>query len=465
MHLSIKSYITTCLILCVVSSFSSCNKLDINPTDSIDPSKAFRNLDDIDKGILGAYSALDYTLIANVVTVSDEAVMPSENNVSNSDAYRWLYTASSGSVTAAFGEYYIAIDRANRVLAGLANLGEVDRATAQAYRGELLAIRAFAHLELLKAYAAGYEPTSMGIPYMLKSVIGYPKRDSFAEVIQSIKADLTEALSLLSPDDSDLTRINKTASYAILARTALFAKDWDLAITASTQVMEAVPLASLTEFPKIWTDKSNAEVLWKLARVGTTNSRIGNFFFRQDGGIVLYAPSEKLIATWDKIHDIRYDSYIEYNPNRGTGKSLYQIKKYRGGNSDAPGLADIKLLRASEAYLIRAEAYAEKNQLALAAADINALGKARSTVYTELQFASQGAAIEQIYLERYKEFAFEGHRFFDLKRRNMPIQRSAADQANTAGALTLLPSQAAYHFPIPADEIAINKNIIQNPNY
>ena len=114
-------------------------------------------------------------------------------------------------------------------------------------------------------------------------------------------------------------------------------------------------------------------------------------------------------------------------------------------------------------YLIRAEARAEST--GDAAGDLNALRAARINGYTNLTFADKTALIDAIYTERYKELAFEGHRFYDLKRRNLPVQRLAADAANASGAVTLLPTQAQYSFPIPAQEVLINKNTVQNPKY
>ncbi|MBP3943458.1 RagB/SusD family nutrient uptake outer membrane protein [Sphingobacteriaceae bacterium WQ 2009] len=465
MNTKFNCYLTAAVIACSVGIFTSCNKLDITPTDTLDPSKAYRNLPDINQGILGAYAALDYTLIANTVTVADEAVMPTENAVSNSDAYRWLYTPSSSSVTAAYQEYYLCIDRINRTLAGLAQLPVTDVSLANAYEGELLALRAFAHLELLKAYAAGYEATALAVPYMRESVISLPKRHTVAECMAFIKVDLESAINLLPRGIEDPTRVSQMAAYAILARAALFQKDWELAALASTEVIKQIPLATKTEYPLIWKDKSEAEVIWKLARVGTTDSRIGSSFYREDGGIVLYAPSQKLIKTFDKEQDVRYKASITFDNTRAAGKSPYLIAKWLGGNSDAPGLADIKLFRSAEAYLIRAEAYAEQNKIAEANADIVALRKARITGYTAVNYANRAALIQEINNERYKEFAFEGHRFFDLKRHKLPVERSSEDAANTSGALTLRTTQAAYHFPIPADEISVNKNTVQNPNY
>lgn len=463
-HKYLKQY---ALILPVLLLTMSCEKLeDVQPTDTIDPSRAFRNVNDLNMGLLGAYAVLDYTLIANNATVSDEATLPTENTVSNTDAYRWLYNAGSGSVTAAWGEYYQAIDRVNRVLTSM------DQVTATAaeqplkdrYRGELLALRAYSHFQLLRAYASDYQTGALGVPYMKVPTIGYPARDSFEAVIANIKEDLASAKPLIPASFTDKTRITKNAVAAIQARVALYEKNWPDAITYSTEAIEAVPLATREEFPGIWTDENNSEVIWELKRV-VGDSRIGDFFFRQSGEIVLYAPAFELIYTFDPANDIRYAAYIKYDPDRGQGKSEYLVNKYIGGDPDAPGLADIKLFRTGEMYLIRAEAEAAMDLPAEAANDLNTLRAARIDGYETATFATKEDLISAIYTERYKELAFEGHRFFDLKRRNLPVERLPEDAINASGAVKLEPTQAQYAFPIPALEMSVNKNMVQNPNY
>lgn len=454
------------LILFVMTLTVSCNKLDIAPSDSIDPSKAFRNVNDLNMGLLGAYAVLDYTLIANSVTVSDEAMLPTENTVSNSDAHRWLYNAGSGSVTSAWGEYYQAIDRANRVLASLdqVTVTAAEQSLKDRYRGELLALRAYSHFQLLRAFASSYDTGAMGVPYMKTSTIGYPARDSFEAVIRNIKEDLETAKTLIPASFTDKSRITKPAVSAIQARVALYEKNWSEAITYSTEAIQAVPLATRAQFTGIWTDANNSEVIWELKRV-VGNGRIGDYFFRQSGGIVLYAPAFKLINSFDQENDVRFNAYIKYDPARGNNKSEYLVKKYIGGNADAPGLADIKLFRTAEMYLIRAEARAEMELLDQAAEDLSTLRAARIEGYESESFDSKAALVTAIYEERYKELAFEGHRFFDLKRRNMPVVRLPEDAINTSGAVRLEPTQAQYALPLPAVELAVNKNILQNPKY
>jgi hypothetical protein len=228
-------------------------------------------------------------------------------------------------------------------------------------------------------------------------------------------------------------------------------------------VINGAPLATRAQFPGIWTDANDNEVIWKAKRVGTADSRVGDFYFRQTGGIVLYAPAMKLINTFDRVNDVRFAAYIRFDPTRTGTKSQYLVNKYIGGTTTAPGLTDIKLFRTGEMYLIRAEAKAEST--GDGAADLNALRAARIAGYSNAIFVDKAALIDAIYTERFKELAFEGHRFYDLRRRNLPVQRLAIDAVNASGAVTLLPTQAQYALPIPASEVLINKNTVQNPNY
>lgn len=460
-----KIYQKYILIFSLLVFTASCSKLDLVPTDTISPDKAFRNIADINLGLNGAYALVDYTPMSVNSIVSDECFFPGEATVNN-DAFRWLYDSSSGSVTSLYLDYYKGIDRVNRTLEGLSNLQltGADATLGARYRGELLALRAYFHFELLRFYASSYQNGALGVPYMSASSIGYPARDKFEVVVSKANTDLTEAKGLIPSNFTDKTRITKVAISAIQARLALYEKNYPNAITYANEVIAAFPLATKAQFPGIWTDANSVEVVWFAKRVATSDSRIGDFYFRQVGGIVQYAPAFKLIAAFDKVNDIRYPAYIKFDPTRTGNKSQYLVNKTIGGApATAPGLTDIKLFRTGEMYLIKAEAEAETT--GDAAGDLNALRSSRITGYVNSTFADKPTLITAILDERYKELAFEGHRFFDLKRRGLPIQRLAADAVNVSGAVTLLPTQAQYALPIPALEISVNKNTVQNPLY
>ncbi|EDM34978.1 putative outer membrane protein [Pedobacter sp. BAL39] len=446
---------------------ASCSKqLDLQPTDTIDDSKAFQTVSDLNGGLLGAYASLNATTITNVSLTSDECMLPSENGTGRGvSTYRWQYDGSNSTITAGWGSNYVTIDIVNRVLNFVDRVKSkpAEETLRQQYKGELLAMRAYCHFELLRNFAAAYETSALGIPYMEESKVSKPSRLLFGESIAKVKADLIAAKALIPASFDDNTRITLPAISAMQARVALYERNWTDAITFSTEAINAVPLASISEFPDIWKDESEAEVIWKLKRV-TGDSRIGDFYY-DTRNIVLYAPAFELINTFDQVNDVRYGAYVKFDDTRGQGKSLYSVNKYLEGSSGLPNLTDVKLYRTAELYLIRAEAYAEQNNPGLATQALNELRAERIEGYTDAAFGDKAELITAITLERYKELAFEGHRFFDLRRLGLPITRIPADAINTLGAITLTSDEKQYAYPIPNAEITANRNVRQNPLY
>lgn len=457
-------YLALLLPVCLLS----CNKqLDLSPTDNIiDPERTFRNVSDLNGGLLGAYTRLSYNTIYNVSLVTDECMLPSENGTGGGVAsYRWQIDPGNGTITSSFSEYYVTIDRANRVLGALPNVPAKGDEIAQRdqYHGELLALRAYCHFQLLQSYAQDYTPNALGVPYMDVSRISSPARNTFAEVMARIEEDLKAAKKLIPASFDDNSHITLAAVSAIQARVALYEKKWADAVTYATEAMQAMPLAARSKFAAIWKDTDESEVIWKLKQMaGTNDDLIGGVYFKKR--VALYVPSFELIKLFDKDNDVRYPAYITYDDSRGAGKSAYLVNKY-AGSSGNPGLADLKLFRTGEMYLIRAEAAAELGQLADAANDLNNLRAARIEGYTPQLFADKDALITAIYTERFKELAFEGHRLFDLRRRSLPVTREPEDAVNALGAVLLKPGQRGYVFPIPDAETKANKNMEQNKPY
>ena len=283
-------------------------------------------------------------------------------------------------------------------------------------------------------------------------------------------ADITEAKTLVPDNLVDINRATKSAVSALQARIALYTKDWANAVIYSTEFINTIPLATRTNFPGIWTDANTNEVGWRLVR--TTAIRIGSLFRATSSsasniGGITWKPSDKLWNSYDQTNDVRFTSYFKDEPLLTTaGRSSRLIQKYAGTTygTATENVANGKVFRTGEMYLIRAEAKAEGNDLAGAAADINTLDAARITGYTPVSFATKDVAIAAIMQERYKELAYEGHRFWDLKRRGLPVARLASDAPSVNG--TTLPS-GDYRFtlPIPDTELKANRSMKQNPGY
>ncbi len=469
-----RAALITGVALAATLCFGACSKqLDLAPTDNIDPTKAFRTVDDLNQGLLGAYAELTYrSSIYYTSIVTDECMLPPEN-VSGSGVatHRWQYDGSFEHD--AWPDNYVSIDRANRVLAAMDQVvtkpGEEVLKTQ--YKGELLALRAYCHFELIRNFAEKYEASAMGVPYMDKSEIASPARLSFSETMAKINADLTAAKGLIPADFDDNTRITKIAVSAMQARVALYEKNWDNAIAYATEAINALPLASRANFPKIWKDKSSDEVFWKLKRV-SGDETLGDVYTQTGyldnpaGSKINYAASYKLTNLFDQANDIRFSSYIAIDAGRqSAGKVPNVVVKYMSDDADNSNLVDIKLYRTGEMYLIRSEANAEKNNLPAAATDLNSLRSARISGYTDQSFADKQTLIDALMAERFKELAFEGHRHFDLRRRNLPITRNPEDAVQALGAVLLKPTDAQYVFPIPNSELRANKNMKQNDGY
>src|SRR5690606_16607851 len=380
----------------------------------------------------------------------------------------------------AIDNHYRVIDRVNRVLAALPNAvteANSDEDLRKQIRGEALFLRAYSHFELFRYYCKNYDPAGLGMIYMTTSSLEPRARDQMGPYFENILADIAEAKGLLPNSLSDVYRANRLAAVGLHARVALYMRDWSAASTYSTEYINALPLATQEEFSDIWDDQGKAEVAFKLART-TTAGRVGSIyrglFTRNAAGNLVapasipWVPSDKLWNAFDQSDDIRFKEYLIDEPilRAVQGKPHKIVNKYRGTGyaTTNENVNDIKLFRTGEMYLIRAEARAELNQLSEGAADLNALRAARITGYSNQTFSSKDILIQAIIDERFKELAFEGHRFWDLKRRNLPIQRLASDAPSPASAT--LPANA-YHFvlPIPNAEIAGNPLIQQNEGY
>lgn len=472
--MKLHKYITAvCIVVASTSLLGCSDDLAITPTDNITADQAFEKLADLQSGLIGVYAGLDNQDIGLSTKWSDENYYPRENNSNvGGPGYRWEIDPDTGDAAVNWTPLYNVIYRINRILAVIDNIpvnGATEQASKDRIKGELLAIRAHAHLQLLRSYAESYSPTALGIPY-LKSfdndpTVTKPARPTVASNFADIEADLANAKQLIPPSIADVTRITQTAVSAIQARLYLYEKQWDKAIAATTEVINAVPLASRTQFAGIWTDANNSDIVWKLKRE-SGNTAIGSTY-RNTQGLVYFAASVKLINTFDKTNDIRFASYIKIDENRSVTQTKNLVVKYVGGNSALLNIADLKLYRAAEAYFIRAEAYAEKSLFAQAVSDINTVRRSRIGGYADIvAYANKDLAIDDIYYERFKELAFEGHRYFDLRRQGKVIDRNPiASDDNSGGSLILQASQKQYYLPIPGTEIRANGNIVQNPIY
>jgi hypothetical protein len=117
------------------------------------------------------------------------------------------------------------------------------------------------------------------------------------------------------------------------------------------------------------------------------------------------------------------------------------------------------MLRLAETYLLRAEAYFMKGELANAAADINVV---RSRSNAEDVQAGE-VTLDYILDERARELVYEEHRRITLQRTGTLLDR--VRKYNDLNADDIQDKHALW--PIPFSEIEANTDVVleQNPGY
>lgn len=465
------------IAIVIVASLASCKKvIEAEPTHQLDGSTRFQTIEDFDFALTGAYalfrSANYYGSGSNAFVNMPDMLSDNLNETSESlgnyqTLSTWVYAEDEPNIAATWQAAYRVISQANLVLRDIDEFAANDAGAVNRIKAQALAIRAMVHFDLLRYWVEDYDrnSTKPGIPYI--TVFDYeqkPSRGTVKETYDHIEADLQQARTLLNSgldkaiNASGRAYIDINGVNAIQARVSLYSNQLDNAIQYSTAVINAIPLASRTNFPNIWTDASTAEVIWSVS-FNAGEGRIGDPVYFVPNNRSSYRPNPTLISSYDQANDVRYTSYFQVRSGRLV-LSKYLAKAAQVSRPD--GITNFKAFRTGEMYLIRAEAYARKggaNEV-LALADLNTLRSARIAGF--VAGTETGAAlINAIAMERRKELISEGHRWFDLKRTTKTVSRT-----NCSVFCTLSSSSRAWTWPIPIGEINANPNILpQNTGY
>lgn len=465
-------YTCIALLSAVFILVSSCKKtfLDRRPYDSVASDIAITNVSDMQAALSGAYSNM---LSANLYgrsiplfgdLVADNVYISTINSNRYLDFFQINYTVVDANAQGIWQSAYSTILRANNVInSSIQGNAEIDQ-----LRGEALAIRALMYFELVKFYAKPFtvDPNGTGVPVILEyNPALKPQRNTTAEVYTRIEQDLTQAISLMTKNKSS-GFFTKYAAKALLARMYEYKANWTGALTTAQDVINnsGYSLLQLNEVQSFWqnnTDRDDKkEVLFEV--VFDANNNIGNnslpYFFDQSGyGDALAAESFYNLFS---NTDVRKSLFIVGSPIRGA--TVKVVNKFP--NSGSADKDEAKVIRMSEVYLIAAEAAYQTNNETLAKTYLNAVATRRDPGFTG--YTSTGAALlNDILLERRKELAFEGHRYWDLARYNRDVVRINL-AGNYPGNVPLVLAATNFRriFPIPQAELDANPNIRAQQN-
>lgn len=338
----------------------------------------------------------------------------------------------------------------NAVLDGI-DQANGDIKTKETVKAEALALRGYYYYMLVNIFGKPYNDDSKapGVPLKLTANLqtnGTP-RSTVGEVYSQIVNDLTSAREILSryPKTRGDFRINLPSVDILLTRVYLQMEDWDNVVKVATDAIEnGNPLTNYLNLPakaKTFSTYDYSEVEWLYGNGYSTCSLPG------------IRPSSDL---WDKFADNDTRKKLWFT---ASGKNV-NLQKKKLASKRTPTNA----IRMSEAWLARAEAYAMKDQLANATADLDHLRENRYNNYSPAVYNDRSQLLDEVRKERRLELCYDEVRWFDLRRYGMPSisHKYKARKSAVWVTYTLSAKDPLYTLPIPNADIQQNSKLEQN---
>ncbi|HYE58524.1 MAG TPA: RagB/SusD family nutrient uptake outer membrane protein [Rhodothermales bacterium] len=460
--------------------------LDTQPKQSVTPEVVLNNFQAYRNLLASAYNRLQgFSAYGNVQVVAPEILSDNGVIAVNSGRYTDLAINSPGSGAGNGGggwsTWYAIVNDANFVLAGIDGL-EGAEATKNQYKGEAYFLRALAFHNLARifSYEPGREVNGFNAGIVLRTE---PTRDpagaatkarsTNVETYNQIESDLNAAIAAFSQPGANSRNVflaNLAATRALASRVYLYWSKWAQAEAMATAALGSSGTEANTS-PAVLTTTANHVASWarepsahqesffeiainpSTESQGVNNAISAYYLLPPNGQWFAVMPSTEFFNLFE-ANDVRRQLYPTVSAT-DLRRNTIKFSATSGNYAD-----NVPVIRYSEVLLIRAEARAEQGNLAGALADVNTLRAARGAGALGA-FASTAAAITAIYDERRRELGFEGHRWFDLKRRNLPLVKPAA-----AAVGTIQPNDFRWLDDIPNDQVQLSKGTLQqNPGY
>ena len=434
------------------------------PSNNITEGNFYKTDDDFNQGVVACYAKLKTQMSFHLTEIGyrgDENVLESMA-VSTQNRYdidHFAETANNGILNDIWNAWYNGIYRCNDVLDHMtgAKIANYDK-----YRGECLFLRSWWYFNLYRVFGVVPITRTVVTPAAAKLI----PRCTEEEMYTLLTEDLAEAARLLPPTPGpEKARVANIAAYTLLAKVYLtFGKPAE----AKTALEEAMKnpnygLVNTTADAFNVKNKFNKEIIFALYYNKANDTGHGYWYSTtKPEEAQLTQPAPVFRALYD-ARDNRLPLISEYTEDK---KGTYLLNKWFDNRNDAlKGNVvenDFPHLRYADVVLMYAEALAESgSSLGDALVWLN---KTRTRAGLDALKAedipSKGAFIEALADERGREFALEGHRWFDLVRLGLALDRFH-EMGYKLDAHNLL-------FPIPQDQIEIvnDKTILwQNPGY
>ncbi|OWK72974.1 RagB/SusD family nutrient uptake outer membrane protein [Flavobacteriaceae bacterium JJC] len=396
------------------------------------------------------------------------------DNVQNfqQDEYRIL--ATNGNVNRDWNYLYNFIFKCNLVLNNIDNVAGLNTARKAEMKAEASILRSLAYFHAVQLWG--------DVPLVTKAITSvnssnfdevyaqtFPTRKPVTEVYAMIISDLEGALAS-APANSEKYRANKGAAYGLLAKVYATKPSPDWAkVKQYCDLVSGYSLLPIYDNLFDGTHEGNAESIWEANGNGGNIWAWGTFMFAGTDWKKFNTPSNDLVKTFSDEGDTqRLNASVLFSPTTVSwSDSFWPSNHFPFANKMrlTDGNQNFYILRYADILLLKAEANVQSGDLSGAATLVN---QVRTRVgLSPISIASADDGISKILKERKMELAFEGHRWFDLKRTGKAIavlsQQKDANGVVLPYAANL--TQNRLLWPIPQPQMDKNANLVQNPGY
>ncbi|MBP1593294.1 MAG: putative outer membrane protein, involved in nutrient binding [Bacteroidetes bacterium] len=463
--------------------------LQTTPSDKLADSKAFTSIEGAQLVLTGAYDWVSNGWIAHNlnqyiffypdITGDDALVNPVSNYNRFVAPYQYNVDPASTYSDDPWKGCYSLIDNTNAILDNINSLPESKE--RDRIEGEALSLRTYAYHFLVRAYAKPVNkyPDSPGVILRLSSSVTDLPRSTVKAVYDQMVKDMERACLLLKDNSSSSkVYIGENAAHGILARLYLDLGDETNGVLHAQSALKGITLMDKSVYKSKFCE-INSETLWSFECTADDNqfylSLPSFWYYCDDNGSNVVSGYSSLRVSKNLI-DLMDDNDIrktQFPKNTSTGAFIrrpattggYLTSKIHSRNNQM-GQGSFNMLRGSEMYLIIAELAADKSHFTVARDALNAVRQARGlTDYT----GADANLVGEIQNERRRELFAEGHRMFDLKRRNLPLTRVGVQGHDLwTNQINLPAGSDKFELPIPQEEFDANKALStsdQNPEY
>lgn len=506
------------LVVPILVLFLSCEDfLDRKPLNNLDEKQFWLNEQQAIQGVTAVYAVLQNAGVYGDYVLND-MYTPIADETGGGQINLGLQTSRDGIFSSKWTSLYLGINRANVALKRIPAIA-MDETLKKRLIAETKFLRALFYFNLIDFYG--------DVPFYLEEIevtTANKPRTSVEEIRGQIISDLSEAIPdlAITYSASDIGRVTQGAAKALLGKVYLYAQKYDLAKEIFGEIItnkEKYGYDLLPNYSDIFNyhNENNKEVIFDVQYVGPflgegslLDFYLGNLSCNGTGGSNASCPTVELLDSYCCVDGLPITESDLYDPNnryanrdkrlditimrpgsyfkdleyayplrpgyyvKGRTRTGLMWRKYvveDEGSAYTDDPQNFIVIRYADVLLMYAEAANEilSNPDESIYSAINSVRERAGIKALEIGSCTKDKMRELIRQERKVEFACEGLYYSDIRRWKIAETElngvSFKDLLGNVYVTRVFDGSKHYLWPIPQQELDMNKNLTQNPGY